>query len=174
MNFSSQYAYLDNNQHIHIDYYIQNKEDFNHKNLCCIKGHELICVNGKKNIPHFRHKNSDDVGGNYMTEWHIEWQGNFPVTEIEFKKTCDKQIKLRRTDVLLSETHVLEFQHSFMTKEEVNERTNDYNIHNKKIIWVIDGNKDITVNNLSYSKRVYLEFISEKWKFESFIDCEYI
>ena len=174
MNFSSQYAYVDNNQQIRIDYYIKNKECFNHKNLYCINGHELICVNGKKNITHFRHKNSDDVGGNYMTEWHIEWQGNFPVTEIEFKKTCDKQIKSRRTDVLLSKTHVLEFQHSFITKEEVNERTNDYNIHNKKIIWVIHGNKDITVNYLSYSKRVYLEFISEKWKFESFIDCEYI
>ena len=174
MNFSSQYAYLDNNQHIHIDYYIQNKEIFRHKQMSCIKGHELICVDGKKNISHFRHKNSNDVGGNYMTEWHIEWQGNFPVTEIEFKKKGDKQIKSRRTDVLLSETHVLEFQHSFMTKEEVNERTNDYHIHNKIIIWVIDGNKNIIVNELSYSERVYLEFISEKWKFESFIDCEYI
>ena len=86
MNFSSQYAYLDNNQHIHIDYYIQNKEIFNHTQMSCIKGHELICVNGKKNKSHFRHKNSNDVGENYMTEWHIEWQGNFPVTEIEFKK----------------------------------------------------------------------------------------
>ena len=174
MNFSSQYAYLDNNQHIHIDYYIQNKEIFRHKQMSCIKGHELICVDGKKNISHFRHKNSNDVGGNYMTEWHIEWQGNFPVTEIEFKKKGDKQIKSRRTDVLLSETHVLEFQHSFMTKDEVNERTNDYHIHNKIIIWVIDGNKNIIVNELSYSERVYLEFISEKWKFESFIDCEFI
>jgi hypothetical protein len=176
INFSSQYAFLHNNQHIHIDYYIINKDTMDpvYKNICCIKGHELICVNGKKNKAHFRHKNADDVGGNHMTEWHIEWQGNFPVTEIEFKKTCDKQIKSRRTDVLLSETHVIEFQHSLMTKEEVNNRINDYKLHNKTILWLIDGNKNIIVNDLSYSERVYLEFIADLWKFESYIDCEYI
>ena len=41
---------------------------------------------GKKNKPHFRHKNTEDMDTHPMTEWHSEWQGNFPTTEIDFKK----------------------------------------------------------------------------------------
>ena len=174
MNVSSQYAYSQEGVHMHIDYYIGHKNDLKCQNIRCLKGHELVCANGKKNKPHFRHKNPGDMDNNFMTEWHIEWQGNFPATEIEFKKTCEPQIKTRRADVLLNETHVIEFQHSPMTKEEVNERTNDYNIHNKTIIWVIDGNKNILVNELQKSDRVYLEFVVDLWKFESYIDCEFI
>ena len=181
MNFSSQYAYVvDNNEHpgqrrhVHIEQYIKCKNILTNQDIFCLKGHELVCANGKKNKPHFRHKNSDDMDNNPMTEWHIEWQGNFPVTEIEFKKTCEQQIKSRRTDVLLDDTRVVEIQHSKISKEEVNDRTNDYGIHNKTIIWVIHGNGSILVNELPKSGRVYLEFISDPWKFESFIDYEYI
>jgi hypothetical protein len=174
INFISQYAYLNNNEYVYILDYIQNKDNYNNKPICCKNNHELICVNGKKNKPHFRHKNADDVGGCPMTEWHNEWQSNFPVIEIEFNKKCDLQIKNRRTDVLLNELSVIEFQHSFISKEEVDNRIHDYNLHNKKIIWVIDGNKNITVNELKYCNRVYLEFSTDLWKFESFINCDYI
>lgn len=175
MNCSSQYAYLrDNEQSIHVDDYIKRKRNLTCQNIFCLKGHELVCANGKKNKPHFRHKNLGDMYNNPMTEWHAEWQGNFPKTEIEFKKTCEQQIKTRIADVLLSETHVIEFQHSEMTKDEVNNRTSDYNIHNKTIIWVIDGNKNILVNELPKSGRVYLEFVTNLWKFQSFINCEFI
>jgi hypothetical protein len=177
MNVSSQYAYTHENttpKSIHIDYYIENKNDSQCQNIRCLKGHELVCANGKKNKPHFRHKNPGDMDNNFMTEWHIEWQGNFPATEIEFKKTCERQIKTRRTDVLLNETHVIEFQHSLIAKEEVNSRTDDYELHGKTIIWVIDGNEHILVNELQKSERVYLEFIADLWKFESFIDCDFI
>jgi hypothetical protein len=174
INFTSQYAYLNHNEYICILDYIQNKDNCNNKPICCKNNHDLICVNGKKNKPHFRHKNTDDVGGCPMTEWHNEWQSNFPVIEIEFNKKCDLQIKNRRTDVLLNELSVIEFQHSFISKEEVDNRIHDYNLHNKKIIWVIDGNKNIAVNELKYCNRVYLEFSSELWKFESFINCNYI
>jgi len=109
-----------------------------------------------------------------MTEWHCEWQSNFPITEVEFKKKCETQIKNRIADVLLNDNNVIEFQHSLMTKEEVDNRINDYKLHNKHIMWIIDGNKGIKINELKYCERVYLEFISETWKFESFINCEYI
>jgi len=137
LGFSSQYAYIPDNQIIHIDYYIKNKEEL-HKKICCAKGHDLICANGIKNIPHFRHKNVDDMNTNSMSEWHLEYQSNFPKTEVEFKKNSDHQIKTRITDVLLNETTVIEFQHSAITKGEVDNRNNDYRIHNKTVLWVID------------------------------------
>lgn len=173
-HFSSQYAYLHNNQHIHVNYYIKDKNNSDYRILRCIKGHDLICAHGSIRKPHFRHKNSHDVGGCPMTEWHNEWQGNFPVTEIEFHKINENQFKGRRTDVLLNETTVIEFQHSLITEKEVVERTNDYNLHNKKIVWVIDGNKNISVKKLNCSKRVYIEFTSELWKYESFLSYDFI
>ena len=178
LHTSSQYAYLcegnERPKSIRIDEYIEQKHNLTCQNIFCLKGHELVCANGKKNKPHFRHKNAGDMDTNPMSEWHIEWQGNFPVTEIEFVKNCDQQIKNRRTDILLNETHVIEIQHSKITKEEVNNRKNDYNLHNKTIIWVIDGNEGILVNELPKSGRVYLEFTTNLWKFESFMDYDFI
>lgn len=175
INFQTQYAYINTDKYISISEYIKNKDNFINKKLYCINHHELICVNGKKNKTHFRHKNPTDVdSSNPMTEWHCEWQSNFPITEVEFKKNCENQIKNRRADVVLDDNNVIEFQHSLMTKDEVEHRIHDYNIHNKNIIWIIDGNSGIKINELKYSERVYLEFVSENWKFESFINCNYI
>jgi competence CoiA-like predicted nuclease len=174
LNVSSQYAYLQNKEYLHIHSYINNIDNINYQYLCCGNGHELICANGPKNKPHFRHKNPNDVGGRPMSDWHSEWQSQFPITEIEFNKISDQQIKSRRTDALLNDTTVLEFQHSLISRDDVNNRNNDYKLHNKNVIWIIDGNKGINVRELSYSKRVYLEFISDVWKFENFIDCEFI
>ncbi len=178
MHTLSQYAYLhegnDQPKCMRIDEYIEQKHNLTCQNIFCLKGHELVCANGKKNKPHFRHKHAGDMDTNPMTEWHIEWQSNFPVTEVDFTKKCSRQIKNRRTDILLNDTHVIEIQHSKITKEEVNNRTNDYNLHNKTIIWVIDGNGDILVNELPKSGRVYLEFTTNLWKFESFMDYDFI
>ena len=171
INFQTQYAYINDNKYISIDEYISNKSQHINEKIYCIKQHELVCVNGKKNIPHFRHKNTTDLDSNNpMTEWHCEWQSNFPVTEVEFTKNNENQIKNRRADAVLDDNNVIEFQHSMMTKDEVDNRINDYKLHNKNIIWIIDGNKGIQINDLKYSERVYLEFVSENWKFESFIN----
>jgi hypothetical protein len=80
INFQSKFAYI-NNEIIDIN----NVNDDNKCNLKCKFGHELIPVRGKKKIHHFRHKHKEDTGGNPMTEW----QGNFPITEIDFLKIND-------------------------------------------------------------------------------------
>ena len=169
ISFITQYCYINNKPMYVIDYI---KSNHNNK-IACQKGHELILVNGKKIKPYFRHKNSCDVGGNYMTAWHSEWQSYFPTTEICF--SCKpEQIKERRADVVLNETTTLEIQHSKYEREEIDNRKHDYELHNINIIWLIDGNKSINVKELEYSKRVYLEFTSEYWKYESFKSYEYI
>ena len=169
VNFISQFCFI-NNEQIDVKDYINNN---NKLNIFCQNGHELILVNGEKRKPHFRHKNSCDVGGNPMTLWHIEWQSYFPITEVCF--SCKpNQIKERRADVLLSDKKTLEIQHSKYEKEEIDNRKHDYNLHGIDIIWLIDGNKNIDVKILEYSNRVYLEFTSDYWKYESFKSYEYI
>ena len=177
INFTSQYVHIKTNSKplcLNINEYIEQIEKYKNRPLYCNNNHELCFANGKKVKPYFRHKNSEDTGGYPMSMWHSEWQGNFPITEVIFKKINDKQIKERRADVLLNDFFVVELQHSMMNIEEVDNRTNDYKLHNKEIIWVIDGNKSILEKELNYSKRIYLEFISDYWKFESFINCQYI
>jgi hypothetical protein len=175
VNFKSKFAYI-NNASININDYLSAYVNKNKKaTLKCMKGHELICVNGKIKTPHFRHKNSCDVGGFPMTEWHCEWQGNFLNTEIDFPKINDTQVKDRRADVLLADHNiVLEFQHSKIDYDEVLNRKNDYDLNNKKTLWIIDGNNTITVKNLDYCNRIFLEFITDSWKYKSFTCYEYI
>lgn len=172
-NYQSQFAFIDNVPY-DINQYINMKNNTPELKIKCKNGHSLVFANGLKNKPHFRHKNADDVDTHPMTEWHCEWQGNFPNTEIEYKKK-DTQIKDRRADVSLDNSiYNLEFQHSYIDLQEVKNRKTDYELHGRKIIWIIHGNDDIKVKYLEYSGRYYLEFISEKWKYESFIDYEYI
>jgi hypothetical protein len=173
VNFQSNFAYL-NNECINTIEYV-NKYINNNNILKCKNGHELIFVNCKKRNKHFRHKHDVDVGGFPMTEWHCEWQGNFKNTEIDFKKINDLQIKDRRADVLLNELNIiLEFQHSKIEECEVNNRMNDYKLHNKDIIWIIDGSESITVSKLNNSNRIYLEFTYDLWKYKSFMNYDYI
>lgn len=165
-NYQSQYAFIDNNC-VHITEYVKNKQDC----IKCKNGHQLICASDR---PHFRHKNTEDCDKSPMTEWHCEWQGNFPNTEFEYKKK-ENQIKVRRADVSLENSEYnLEFQHSDIELIEVKNRKADYELHGRKIIWIVDGNNTITVKYLEFAKRYYLEFVSSRWKYESFIDYEYI
>lgn len=63
INFMSQYA-LVNGKLIHINEY----DDKYYEYLTCQKGHQLIPIlNVNKRIPHFRHKNTNDVSGYPMT-----------------------------------------------------------------------------------------------------------
>ena len=83
LNYQSLYAFVNNTQ-MHIDDLIKSTDEKIKQKIKCINGHELIFANGKKNKPHFRHKNIEDMDTQPMTEWHSEWQGNFPITEIDF------------------------------------------------------------------------------------------
>lgn len=163
INFMSDYCFI-NDEQIHVRDYIQNN---NEGKIACQKGHELILIHGKKIKAHFRHKNSADLGGKPITLWHCEWQSYFAVTEKTFPQ-LQEQIKPRRADVVLNEKTILEIQHSKNDKEEVDDRKHDYKLHDVDIIWLIDGNENISVKMLEYSNRVYLEFMSDYWKYENF------
>ena len=145
-NFVTEWAYI-NNKCLHIT-----NCDKNCKNkFKCKHGHELILCEGKIKRPYFRHKNHNDVTNNAeMSLWHSKWQGFFKNTEIPFNKINDEQIKNRRADVVLNDKYILEIQHSNIEETEVICRGKDYKLHNKTLIWIIDGNTDdVIVDKLS-------------------------
>jgi hypothetical protein len=156
---------------MYIDDYIKN----NNKpaKIFCQKGHELILANGNIRKPYFRHKNISDLNDNHMTLWHSEWQSYFPITEKHFPKK-EKQIKGRIADVVLNEKTILEIQHSEYERKEIDNRKHDYELHGIEIIWLIDGNKNIDINVSESTKRLYLEFKSEYWKYENFKSYDFI
>jgi len=141
-------------------------------NGLCKHGHKLVHVN-RMSKPHFRHANIEDTNTSPMTEWHAEWQGNFPYTEQIFP--CKEgQIKERRADVYLNESTILEIQHSCLTQKEVEDRDHDYKLHDINILWIIDGNDSVMVH--TPNDRVYLEFTKDLWKYQHFTSysCIYI
>jgi hypothetical protein len=99
-----------------------------------------------------------------LSEWHKKWQGYFKTTEVPFEK-IEGQIKSRRADIVEGD-YVVEIQHSPITKEEVDQRIQDYKLHNKKVVWVIDG------TTLSVNGNVLT--IDNHWKHSSLLDCEFI
>lgn len=129
----------------------------------CEKGHELVGVQGEHNQWHFRHKNPNDVSGE-LSEWHREWQRHFDSIEVCFEK-MEGQIKARRADIVEG-YNVVEIQHSLISKEEVDNRNQDYALNQKKVLWVIDGTSMSVHGNVLTVDKV--------WKYDAFLSCEFI
>lgn len=146
--------------------------------LVCGNGHKLLLANGPVRRAHFRHASAADLSGTEMCEWHAEWQSRFKDIEVPFLKaaaTSGIPVRDRRADAVVGD-RVLEFQHSIITRQEVRERTSDYALHGKKVLWVIDCNgTDADIRDLVQSG-TYLVVISpfKKWRYESFIELDYI
>ena len=163
VNFTTQYATI-NGKTIHVGEYQKQKGD----QIKCDRGHDLVLCQGEHVKKYFRHKNTEDVGGQPMTEWHSRMQSYFPITEQWFKKTSTEQTKDRRADVVINEHNcVVEIQHSMIDDANVICRNNDYKLHNFSIIWLIDGNtKDVLLEQLSTGN--YLISFNDNWKYKSF------
>ena len=177
---TSQECYIDDKKYF-IDEFMKNEDLLKNvkqgnKTIRDKDNNEIIFCDGKKIKPYFRKLITLN---NPMTKWHKEWQNQFDgYTEQTYM--CDKMHKkYRRADVDLNDTHIIEFQHSRMSREEALNRKNDYAKVNKNIIWVIDcnnydENSVVIVTELKYSNRIFLEFITDEWKYESFIDYDII
>lgn len=108
---------------------------------------------------------------NNVGKWHKDWQNEFTSTEIRFDKEYHpEQIKNRYADVVLNDKFILEVQHSTISDKEVYERYHDYKLHNKQIIWLIDGNTvDVILDELTDG--TYLIVCKFPWKYRSFAKC---
>ena len=137
---------------------------------CIPNNHELIFAHGSKIRPDFRHKHECDVAGSPMTDWHLEWQRKFPITEQPFPYK-EGQLKDRRADIVLPTfKRILEIQHSKIESGEVMERMKDYALHGHTVTWILHGQECILQKSLG--ERIILEFTSNPWLYESFLSCE--
>ena len=106
------------------------------------------------------------------SEWHKNEKNNFEHQEVSFPIINDSQIENRRADVYLPQLDtIIEFQHSKISSIEVENRINDYSLHNIQIIWIIDGNNEVNV--LKKGDVKCLEF-KVKWKYNRFKSCSFI
>jgi len=165
--FNSEYAYILNimsdeiNEIINIKDFLKNKDlqnEIRNKNkfIVCKEKHELIKYESHIKKSHFKHKNNNP-DPNPMTDWHKEWQSHFKQKEIPIGNNI--------ADVLMDD-RIIEFQHSYISSEDVEERYNNA-INNKKTLnWVIDCNDTIEVNEVGNIFMIY--FYNDRWKFEHF------
>ena len=172
--FDSQFAYiLDNVDNVNTEKYKINIKDYINdekiqedvknklKFLRCEENNELIKYVSTKKKSHFKHKS--DLINNGMLEWHIEWQSHFEYTEV----ICGNG----RADAMVGNI-ALEFQHSRIDEEEVENRSLNYVENGKNVFWIIDCNEsiEITEDNNIFT----IEFKKDIWKYDNFISQDVI
>ncbi len=165
-NFNSNIVAIINGKEQYANLYEYNATD----TILCKNGHQLKFSNGLKKIPYFSHKNSKDLHGSDMSDWHKNWQSKFETTEIKYTK-LETQIKTRYADVVLSNHYTIEFQNSKISRIEIESRKHDYNLHDTEIIWVINGSSDVKLKQSLYGE--YLSF-GVSWKYDSFLLYEFV
>ncbi len=109
----------------------------------------LIVKRGDTNAHHFAHKHKCTDAWHYdMTEWHSEWQNQFPLENQE--KVFSLYGNTHRADVFINDT-VLEFQHSPISESEFDDRNHFYNGLGFYVIWIFDvRDKEIEYLENSY------------------------
>ena len=103
-------------------------------------------------------------------EWHNRMEEHFPENMREVKFFCssiDSNI-CRRADIRLSNNRTCEIQHSYISENEIINRFNDWNEFGKKIIWLVDGNSGVELDELSTGN--YLLIFQQLWKYKSFTE----
>lgn len=104
--------------------------------ICEICQEKVIAKCGPFKRHHWAHvsrKNCDDW---YEPEtlWHRNWKSHFP-PQFQEVVVNGKYGKSHRADVKVASGLVIEFQHSYLSQEEIHERSKFYG----DMIWVIDG-----------------------------------
>ena len=162
-NNDLEYAYILQNKHdkpinkITILNYIKNKELQNkikigNKYLVCKEKHDLIKYESLIKKCHFKHKSIS-----LITDWHKDWQNNFEQKEIK--------IGNHTADVLVDNI-IIEFQHSYISTEDIQSRNENSINNNKLLYWVIDCNDTIEVNKIGNIFMIH--FFCDYWKYKNY------
>ena len=120
----------------------------NDKFFCPVCQQKLIQKRkGVMRRPHFAHLGHKDPTfipcpdkwGYDISDWHSQWQEQFPVENIEV--VVEVNGVKHRADVLINDT-VVEFQHSGISYDEFKERNEFYLAAGYDVIWVFDLQKE--------------------------------
>ncbi len=145
------------------------------KYYCPICNEELVIKNkGTINAHHFAHKSNSICqtkdGWHYdMTEWHYQWQSQFPLENQEI--VFQKDNKIHRADIFINNT-IIEFQHSPIEEVEFYDRNDFYNDLGYKVIWIFDV-QDKEVEFIDYSSKNHKSVFSWKYPIRFLNDFNY-
>lgn len=113
--------------------------------FCPVCLEKMFVKSGTERARHFSHfpncECNDSWNGQYdMSDWHFEWQNQFPAENQEVVVQCD-DIR-HRADVLTDRT-VVEFQHSPLSSGKFNDRNVFYHGNiGYKVVWLYDMRED--------------------------------
>ena len=113
--------------------------------FCPVCLEKMFVKSGTERARHFSHfpncECNDSWNGQYdMSDWHYEWQNQFPSENQEVVVQCD-DIR-HRADVLTDRT-VVEFQHSPLSSGKFNDRNVFYHGNiGYKVVWLYDMRED--------------------------------
>jgi competence protein CoiA len=101
-------------------------------------GNAMIAKCGPLRVRHWAHQGirTCDHWWESETEWHRTWKNNFPKGWQEIIRTSEHGEK-HIADVKTERGVVLEFQHSFVSREERESREAFY----QNMVWVVDGRR---------------------------------
>lgn len=132
---------------------------------CC--GKEVRNVPATEKRPYFKHNKNEaceyyrySSSDNTMSEWHSEWQEQFPIENTE--KVISINGERRIADVCVGDT-VVEFQHSSINEDVFFERSWFYLKNGYNLIWVFDTYNAYIDDRLDYYD-ISNHKIKWKWK----------
>lgn len=102
---------------------------------CPICRQKVVLKKCYEKVDHFAHPACSDKWHYDMSEWHLEWQSQFPPGNREV--VIEYKGEKHRADVMAC-GYVIEFQHSPISTEEFNERNTFYRSYGKKVVWIFD------------------------------------
>lgn len=135
-----------------------------HEYFCPVCKRKLIVKRGDIRRHCFAHSSGESCSDSWeksydISEWHRDWQNKFPIENREVVVGFGN-IK-HRADVLVGRT-VIEFQHSYITKELYDNRTVFYKEYDFKVIWLFDLSEEYADGKIDYSQEN--GYITFKWK----------
>jgi hypothetical protein len=97
----------------------------------------LISKCGSVRKHHFAHRGerSCDTWHEPITEWHVEWQDRFPSQWQEVCRVGSSSSAKHFADVFTAQGLTIEFQHSYLSAREREERESFYG----NMVWVVDA-----------------------------------
>ena len=123
------FGYREDGTRIHISEYTDG-------DVFCLDKHPLIAKKGGIRQHHFSHKSNTNCRyNNNKGEWHRCWQDRVPTNMQEIRMV--KGDKIHIADVVVG-SHVIEYQHSPISKTDIDDRQSFYPSLGYDIIWVFD------------------------------------
>ena len=122
------------------------------KAICLDCDSEVFGRKGRIKIPYWTHPNNSDCDSWYepTTQWHLDWQNQFPIEYQEISQVDNQTGEIHRADIKLPNGTVVEVQNSPIKIEEIEQRENFYGKEN--LIWILNG------GNLTKQSRINYQF----------------